>query len=77
MLFFFDTDDGQRRIADGAGIDLPDAAEVVEQAVAMLRDLSHAGVGAGGSRTFSVRVRGADGEGAYAASLQLKVDSLA
>ncbi len=77
MLFFFDTDDGQRRIADHSGTDLSGAGEAVEQAVALLRDLSHAGVAVGATRTFAVRVRGADGEDAYAASLQLRVDELA
>lgn len=77
MLFFFDTDDGERSTADAAGTDLRDADEAVEQAVALLRDLSHAGVAVGATRTFSVRVRGAGGEAAYAASLQLRVDKLA
>ncbi len=76
MLFFFDTDDGQRRFTDLSGTDLTDAAEAVEQAVALLRDLSHAGVAVGASRTFSVRVRGEDGEAAYAASLRLEVERL-
>ena len=76
MLFFFDTDDGERRIADGSGTDLPDEAEAVEQAVSLLRDLSHARIASGAPRTFSVRVRDANGEDLYAASLQLRVDRL-
>lgn len=76
MLFFFDTDDGERRVADDSGLDLPGGAEAVEQAVALLRDLSHAGVDVGASRVFSVRVRDAAGGDAFAASLELRVDAL-
>ena len=61
MHFFFDTDDGRRRITDNAGIDLPDEAEALEQAVSLLRDLSHGGVVPGAARRLAVRVRGEDG----------------
>ncbi|WP_237477845.1 DUF6894 family protein [Lichenibacterium dinghuense] len=77
MMFFFDTHDGERRIVDGSGTDLAGEAEAVEQAVALLRDLSHAEVALGSPRLFSVTVRDAAGRGLYAASLELRVDSLA
>ena len=76
MLFFFDTDDGERRVADPSGTDLPDEAEAIEQAVSLLRDLSHVPVAPGAPRSFSVRVRSTGGGALYAASLRLAVERL-
>lgn len=76
MLFFFDTDDGEHRVADSSGTELPNETEAVEQAVSLLRDLSHAGVAPGAARAFAVRVRGPGGEDLYAATLQLRIEQL-
>ncbi len=76
MLFFFDTDDGERRVSDPSGTELPDEAEAVEQAVSLLRDLSHLPVSPGEPRSCAVRVRNADGRALYAASLRLAVERL-
>jgi hypothetical protein len=76
MTFFFDTHDGSRAFADESGVVLPDENEAVEQAVSLLRDLSHAEVPVGMARVFSVRVRGGGGEALYEAVMQIKIDRL-
>ena len=48
----------------------------MEPAVSLLRDLSHVPVTLGAPLSCAVRVRGADGQALYSASLRLAVERL-
>ena len=69
--FFIDTDDGDLAVPDETGHDLPDAQAARRLALAAFPDMTDDHLPNGDRRTFSVRVRDADGRPIYAAELVL------
>lgn len=54
--YYFDSDDGDRVFRDSDGAEMPDRSDAMEQALDLLRDLSH-GLSAEGSTVLSCTVR--------------------
>ena len=69
--FFIDTDDGDLAVPDETGHDLPDAQAARRLALAAFPDMTDDQLPDGDRRTFSVRVRNADGTPIYVAELVL------
>ena len=69
--FFIDTDDGDLAVPDDTGQDLPNAQAARRLALATFPDMTDDHLPNGDRRTFSVRVRDADGTPIYAAELVL------
>lgn len=70
--FFIDTDDGDRLDRDEEGYDLSDSAAARIEAIGALPDLARSQIPDGDRRTFTVRVRDADGTPVYEATLTLE-----
>lgn len=70
--FFIDTDDGDRLDRDEEGYDLSDSAAARIEAIGALPDLARSQIPDGDRRTFTVRVRDADGTLVYEATLTLE-----
>lgn len=69
--YFFDTDDGNLAVPDDTGQDLPDAQAARRLALAAFPDMADDHLPDGDRRTFTVRVRDAEGRPIYAAELVL------
>lgn len=69
---FIDTDDGDLLVHDEAGLDHADVAAARDMALAALADMAEHGIGGGGRRAFSARVREESGAILYSATLRLE-----
>ncbi|WP_375462673.1 DUF6894 family protein [uncultured Methylobacterium sp.] len=72
VRFHIDSDDGDLLVHDEEGQDYADAQAARDVALASLPDMAKCGIGRGGRRTFSVRVRDESGATVYSASLRLE-----
>lgn len=69
--FFIDTDDGELAVSDETGQDLPDAQAARRLALSVFPDMADDHLPDGDRRTFTVRVRDAEGRPIYVAELVL------
>ena len=72
--YFFDTDDGDGRIRDERGIDLPSIDDVESTARDLLFDLGHAELLNGRDRVFTAIVRDEAGASVYRGSMALRIE---
>ncbi|WP_246685484.1 MULTISPECIES: hypothetical protein [unclassified Methylobacterium] len=69
MRYYIDTDDGDARVIDEAGFDLPGPLEARTTAIDALPDMARQKIPNGDDRTFSVSVRNEAGGVIYSAEL--------
>ena len=72
--FYFDTDDGVRRVHDTAGIDLTGPTDIPTEAHDLLFDLGHAEILKGRPRQFTATVRDATGAKIYRVTATLDIE---
>ena len=72
--FFFDTDDGVRRVHDAVGMDLSSEVDIPSALCDLLFDLEHAEILKGDRRHFDVTIRNAIGVTVYKGTMMLDVE---
>lgn len=69
--YYFDTDDGRRKISDEEGADLSDSLQAREEAINIVVEFARDGLLDGDQRTVHCKVRDEAGASVLAASLSL------
>lgn len=72
-LFFFDVDDGRRRIRDDTGMSLDDADRVEAEVERIVYDLAFGELLGGVSRRFTATVRDEAGQIVYRGTMTLDI----
>lgn len=73
--YYFDTDDGERRVQDQFGVDLGSEAEVAEATRDLLFDIGHAEILDGQDRVFTAAARDVRGVVVLRGSMVLRIES--